>query len=158
MYFFCSFSWKNWETWHTWMMLHWWTTTGFLCHSTTGSSREFSTKWKQRKTKMAKWQNVKTYFVSVYFWYVGNKCTSKPRFRASSLRLRPLAFGTFWQLLVKKMWPWTLPGQMWKVLTVAFFDWSSGLGGDSVTHRQTDPVTEIPGANISLDVHVKKQL
>ena len=29
--------------------------------------------------------------------------------------------GTFWQHLVKKMCSWTIPGQMWKVLTVTFF-------------------------------------
>ena len=36
----------------------------------------------------------------------------------------------------KQMWSWTIPGQMWKVLTVTFFHWSSGLGGDSFIDRQ----------------------
>ena len=60
----------------------------------------------------------------------------------------------FWHFLAnlaKKMCSWTIPDQMWKVPTVTFFDWSSGLGGESEKNRQTHPVTEIPGANISLD-------
>ena len=48
----------------------------------------------------------------------------------------------------KKMCSWTLPGQMWKILTVTFFDWSSGLGGDSETDKQTNTATEIQGENI----------
>ena len=89
--------------------------------------------------------------------YITSDYTLRP-FGPCFARWRHCCRGPLAPPSAKKMCSWTLPGQMWKVLTVTFFDWSSGLGGDSETDRQThrhaDPVTEIPGANISLDFFV----
>ena len=54
----------------------------------------------------------------------------------------PLALGNpgaekpWHHLARKKIRSWTLPGQMWKVLIVPFFDWLNDLGGDRHTHRE----------------------
>ena len=61
---------------------------------------------------------------------------------------RPCSRGPLARPSANKMCSWRLPDQMWKVLTVTFFDLSSGFGGDS----STDRVTEIHGENISWEL------
>ena len=101
----------------------------FHCKS---CKKEFGEMWFEKRKLHPKYTNVYTIFFKYtfcnYHWKNSNKTYIYKRRTTYYMALGPPS--------TKKMCSWTLPDQMWKALTVTFFDWSIGLGGDRSGHAQ----------------------